>query len=366
MPEKKDQHFVPQMYFRNFSDNGKSIGGYVLSNRKFVKDMPISGICKRPYLYGDDLQIETWFSGLETKWSPILKKIIRHGNLDLTTTEWKLLLEFIFLSDARTGYTADISNDFMTKICQTIIMTKRNHGDIDYANFTDEQIKNQKIGMTIPNAGSLRAAKDVLQLFGDLTPSLINNHTSRPFITSDNPVVKYNYLFTTRNYHLNYGYGHLGILVFLPISPHYCLMTYDPSSYKVSSVNNVVEIKASNQIIELNKLFATNAKSAIYFHNSAREWVIEGYTHGLTDTSKDFNNHILQNESGDYIIQFSSPSIFKRFKLDFININPHMLHMDFPTNLGGPIRPAIRELQRHDDPIPNLADSRFHYLPQFD
>ena len=52
------------MYFRNFSETTKSIGGYVLSTRKFVQDMPISGICKREYLYGDDLQIEKWFSRL--------------------------------------------------------------------------------------------------------------------------------------------------------------------------------------------------------------------------------------------------------------------------------------------------------------
>lgn len=366
LPEKKGQHFVPQMYFRNFSDNEKSVGGYILSSRKFVRDMSISGICKRDYLYGDDLQIESWFCGLENKWGPLLKKIIRQGDLTLFKSEWTLLLQFIFLSDARTGYMADISNDFTTKTFQAMIMTKRNHGDIDYADITDEQIQNMKMGMTIPNAASIRAADKALWLFSDLAPALIHNTTSRQFITSDNPVVKYNYLFTTRNYRCNYGYGHVGALVFLPISPSYCLMIYDPSAYRVSCTNNVIEIKAPNRIIELNKLFASNAKSAVYFHNSAREWVIEGYTHGIHDASHKFNNHILQNKSGEYIIQFSDYSIFKRFKLDFIEIYPNVLQMDFPNSIAGPIRPTIQEMKTTNEPTPNLSDSRFYYLPQFD
>lgn len=370
MPSKKTQHFVPQMYFKNFSENGKSIGGYVLKNRKFVSNMPIDGICQRPYLYGNDLQIENWFGALENKWAPLLKKIIRQGNLDLTGAEWTLLLEFIFLSDARTGFTADISDDFITKIFQTITLIKRDHGDTDFSDFTDKQIQDMKFGMNIPNAASLQTLNEALWFFADLAPALIFNTTSRPFITSDNPVVKYNYLFTTRKYHCNYGYGHLGFLLFLPISPKYCLMIYDPSTYRITSSDNVIRLNAPDQIIELNKLIATNAKSTVYFQNSsAREWVIEGYTQGLNDTSHKFNNHILQNEDGNYIVQFSSPSIFKQFKLGFLDINSHMLQMDFPKHLGGPIRPAIQSLEEKDEKAPSLdhlSNSLFRSLPEYD
>ena len=331
--------------------------------------MPISGICKRDYLYGDGLEIEQWFSGLETKWAPVLKKIIRQGSLNLSPPEWTLLLEFIFLSEARTGYTADIADDFTTKVVQAIMMTKRKHGVDDYLSFTDDQIMKMKVGMNIPNAASIRSMDKALWLFSDLALMLIYNTTSRPFITSDNPVVKYNYLFATRNYRCNYGYGNVGILIFIPISPQHCLMTYDPATYRTSSSTDVLEIHAPNQIIELNKLFAINSKSAVYFQNSAREWVIEEYARGIHDTSKKYNNHILQNDAGEYLVQFSSPSIFERFKLDFLIINPQMLHMIFPNNMAGPIRPAIREMQRQDklDSIPGrIMDSPFRYLPQFD
>lgn len=369
MAEKKSQHFVPQMYFRNFSENGRSIGGYVLSSRKFVSNMAISGICQRDYLYGNDLQIENWFSELEKKWAPLLRKIIRQGNLDITNSEWTLLLEFLYLCDARTGFTADISDDFTTKIFQVYALAKRDHGDTDFSEYTDEQIHNMRIGMNIPNAAPLRMMDKALWLFADLVPALIYNTTSRPFITSDNPVVKYNYLFTTRKYHCNYGYGHLGILFFLPISPKYCLMIYDPNTYKILSFDNVITINASDQIIELNKLFAMNAKSAVYFQNSAREWVIDGYTYGIQDTSQVFNNHVLQNENGDYIVQFSSYSNFKYYKLSFLEINSHVLEMQFPKHLGGPLRPEVQKLNAIENKktLPtHLSGSRFHYLPEFD
>ena len=47
------------------------------------------------------------------------------------------------------------------------------------------------------------------------------------------------------------------------------------------AIDNIVHINAPDQIIEINKMIAKNAKSAIYFRNSAREWVIEKYTKGI-------------------------------------------------------------------------------------
>lgn len=367
MAEKKIQHYVPQMYFRNFSENGKSIGGFVLSNRKFVRDMPINGVCKRNYLYGDDLVIEKWFSSLETQWAKVIKKIIRQGNLDLADEEWTLLIKFIYLSDVRTGFIADTLDDYTSKLFQTMIMAKRDHGDVS---FSDEQIKRMRMGMTIPNAAALNIMDKGLWLLADLVPALICNNTSRPFITSDNPVVKYNYLFAMKNYHCNYGYGQVGLIIFIPLSPKYCLLVYDPGAYKIAYTNDTITINSPNYIIELNRLFAKNAKAALYFKNSAREWVIKKYADGINDTSGIFNNHILKNTTGEYMVQLSSLCIFDKYKIGFIKIQPGLLQMDFPNNFAGPIRPSIQELQREENKDrlsqPYLSDRFFHYLHHFD
>lgn len=368
MPKKKNQHYVPQMYFRNFSDNGKSIGGYILKTRTFVRDMPISGICKRDYLYGDDLQIEEWFSKLEGQWAQVLRKIINQENLEITQKEYVSLLEFFFLSEVRTGYTADRENDTLAKICQTIMMLKRDHDQLD---IDDKRIKKIKYHWDKPNLYAIKAMKKILPLFSDLEPLLIINNTSRQFITSDNPVIKYNYLFAKRNYHLPFGYGHVGILLFLPITEKICLMLYDPKAYDIINQNDsVLQIRASDQIIEINKQIAKNAKSALFFRNTAREWVVEKYAERIKDTHQNYNNHIIKQNADSFFVTSSDNSIFTVYNLVFCSIKAEKLHMPLPRSLAGPQRPIVKQLQeseKRDTQIgSNLRLDDLRILHEFD
>ena len=366
MPEKKNQHYVPQMYFRNFSDNGKSIGGYILKNRKFVRDMPILGICRRDYLYGDDLQIEDWFSKLEGQWAQVLTKIIRQENLQITQDEYVSLLEFFFLSDVRTGYTADRENDSLAKLCQTIMMMKRDHNKID---IDDETIRNIRYHWDKPNLYAIKAMRKILPLFCDLELLLIINNSSRQFITSDNPVVKYNYLFAKRNYHLPFGYGHVGILLLLPINEKLCLMLYDPEVYDIiGQQDNVLQVRASNQTIEINKLIARNAKSALFFRNSAREWVVERYAEGTIDTHQKYNNHIWKQSIDEYYVTSSGDSISTVYNLAFCSIKEEKLHMRLPRSLAGPQRAIVKELQKpeSDNTATKIQIDQLRILHEFD
>ena len=168
---KKNQHYVSQMYFRNFSDNGKSVGGYIHKERKFIENVPISSICKRAYLYGEDLQIETLLSKLESQWAQVLRKIINQEDLNINQEELALLFEFVFLSDARTGYTADNENDTITKICQSIMMVKRDQDKIEIDN---EEIKSISFHWDKPNVYPMKAMRKILPLFCDLSCVRLN------------------------------------------------------------------------------------------------------------------------------------------------------------------------------------------------
>ena len=344
MPLKKDQHYVPQMYLRNFSANRKSIGGYVLKEHKFVPNMPISNICQRDYLYGKDLDIEDWFQMLENKWGHLFKTIIRNKSLLLSDKELILLYEFILLSDARTRYAADVSNDELTKVCQAALLVKREKEQIP---IDDDQINRTEMKWNVPIIWVLKNLKKLLMHFYGLDILLIINNTSRQFITSDNPVVKYNYFFATRNYKCSFGFDHIGALFILPITPELCLFVYDSETYEIKEkVDSTLYINAPDQIIELNKLIAQNSKSTIYFHNSAREWVIEEYAKNIKDTHEQFNNHILKTSAGSYFILSSTCSIFTKYKLDFLTIRPLLLSMPLSDNLHGPIRYAIKQLRQ--------------------
>ena len=365
--DNKYQHFVPQFYLRNFSENGRSIGGYLLKERKFIPHMPIKDMCGRDYLYGEDLELEKWFSRLESNWAVLLRKIIDQIDLSLSYEEWAYLYMFVFLTDARNGFMADSANDMTTKTAQLIAKISRDHGRI---NATDEEIKQLRFKSNIPNLPHIQSMPKIINIMMDLKPLLLYNTTNRMFITSDYPVVKYNYLFVARNYHRNYGYGQIGTQIYIPINSTLCLMLFDSAVYTINDNNLVLKINAPDQIAELNKLFASNSKRAIYFHNTAREWVIERYVKGIKDTSADLGNQILENRAGEFIIQVSSPSIFSKRKLNFCTINPYFLTCPFPTHMAGPLRPPVEEILNQESkeptPLPNLSDNLFRVSKLFE
>ena len=355
----KYHHYVPKFYLRNFSENGKSIGGYVLKDRIFVAHVPIKDICGRDYLYGEDLKLEKWFGKLESKWAVILKKIITQVSLSLSNEELAFLYMFIYLTDARNSFIADSANDMTTKTAQLIAKISRDHGRI---NATDEEIKHLKYFSRIPNLPAIQCMPKIINIMMDLKLLLLHNTTSRMFITSDYPVVKYNYLFVARNYHRNYGFGQVGTQIYIPISRDLCILLFDSDVYNINDNNLVLKINAPDQIAELNRLFASNSKRAVYFYNTAREWVIEQYVKGKKDTSTSFGNQILENRAGEFIIQTSNPSIFSKRKLDFCSIKPYFLSCPFPIHMGGPLRPSVEEILKKEkvpNPLPTLSDSLF-------
>ncbi|HEX2983013.1 MAG TPA: DUF4238 domain-containing protein, partial [Ignavibacteriales bacterium] len=62
MAERKNQHFVPQFYLRNFSENKKSLCDYNLSNNKYIKNASIKDMASQNYFYGKDENIEKLLS----------------------------------------------------------------------------------------------------------------------------------------------------------------------------------------------------------------------------------------------------------------------------------------------------------------
>lgn len=344
MMENKYQHYVPRFYLRNFSNNGKSIGTYIFSQRKYVADAPIKKVCGRDYLYGEDLHIEKWFQGLEGKWAEIVGKILSTGKMNLDSEEWTYLLMFVYLSDVRTAYAADAFIDetiLTTKVCAKLY---REHRGLE---ITDEEIDQLCASVDKPNLYNIRNMEHLLDMAGDLSFVLLHNTSSRQFVTSDCPVVKYNQLFIARDYFRSYGYGHVGFQAFMPISPKFCLVLYDDVAYTCKNQKDfVIRINAPDQIVELNKLFVANARQAIYFNNSEREWVVERMVNKKADTSKRFENGIFGNEKQGFIIMHSMECVRKKVKLPQFTIRPEFLKVSFPNHAAGPLRPRNGEMDR--------------------
>lgn len=365
MANNEYQHYVPQMYLRNFSSNGKSIGGYILGERKYVSDMPIDRVCGRKYLYGEDLKIEKWFSDLEGNWANLLRKIISEKNLELSEEEWAYLYMFVFLSDARTGYTADSTVDSATKVAKSIALLGQEHGLVD---FSDEEIKKLHVSIDKPNLAHLQSMPTGVEVMQDLAPALIINSSGKGFITSDCPMMKYNPLFVKRRYHRNSGIGQVGAQVLLPLSPDLCLILYDSAVYDIKVKDRVLTLNSADQIIKLNMLLARNAKATVFFNNATPQWLIEKYTRGVKNTSSVFNNTLMRGESGGYLVVSSSFGTMYDAKLSFYSIRKQFMKMPFPNHMAGPLRPnaqRVADRLHKDKPMPKRSGGVFWPVDYF-
>ena len=96
----------------------------------------------------------------------------------------------------------------------------------------DHQIESLEVRIDRPNLPYLQAMRDMIKIISDLCPLIIVNESEIGFVTSDNPVTKYNKWFMERNYQPPYGFGHIGFQCFIPLSPRICFCLYDDTVYK--------------------------------------------------------------------------------------------------------------------------------------
>ena len=90
--EKVYQHFVPKFYLRLFSTNRNSVGAYIFNDDRYVKNASLDSIGGVDFLYGEDGQIEDWFSEFEGLWNNTIKRIIQTNSLEIDKEDYSSLL----------------------------------------------------------------------------------------------------------------------------------------------------------------------------------------------------------------------------------------------------------------------------------
>ena len=76
MKKKKNQHYVPKFYLRNFSNNGKNIGLFMPDKDVYRNNASIKSVAYSHFLYGEDGIVEDLLSEIESKWAIMIRKII--------------------------------------------------------------------------------------------------------------------------------------------------------------------------------------------------------------------------------------------------------------------------------------------------
>ena len=278
--ETKNQHYVPQFYLRYFSIDKKNVGVYILESEKNIPSASIKGQASRDYFYSDNMEIEKALSNLEASAKKVLDKIIAAPTEPLSKEDKDTLFDFTVIQLGRTEVQASCVKQWYEQRVRSLsdVFSKMS---TDTGGDQGESFK-EKVSHLIgepppfPAVYSVATHEQISDIMRDLSVKILVNKTGKAFITSDNPVAKYDQ-FMERMKQDSYALGSRGLQIFFPLSPQMGVMYYDRECYKIGyKKSEYVELDQDKDIDELNKLTSCNSGGLLYYRHgtiSCQEFV---------------------------------------------------------------------------------------------
>ena len=307
MADNKKQHFIPKLYLKLFSNNSDNnqIGLFYIPKEIFKSSVPLKSQAKEDYFYGEDGVLEEDLSKLEAIAAPCLKDIINTTSIpQKVSDDYFKVLSFSMIMASRTKDAAEEINA-MTDQMGKLIMS----GNDEFKEKLDDYVLRYKNAAAIAIATTAKC----LPITFDLKLKLLINKSRHYFITSDNPVVKYNqFLEERKHFGGHVGLATKGLQIFFPISPIHMLCFYDEWVYKIGDkLKTVVEMTNSEDIDKLNTLQILNSFDHLYFNNDISEFYIKQLFNKIggkrmQDYSQLKEVHKTKNENGEERVLYHS------------------------------------------------------------
>ena len=261
MAEKKNQHFVPQFYLRNFSKDENSIGisfHIDTPNPSVNYKAPISRQASHDYYYTSDTSIEDDFQLIETPASQIINRIISEPAIVLNDDEIYLLKHFIYIQHIRTPMHAQMLEDTVNQMYHKL-------AGPDYDEI-DVKVKDAPLRTLV------YLSKLAYQTVEPLKLVILDNRTPLPFITAPDPSIYFNLYCMRRNE--EYGTAMPGLMFYMPISAKKAIFLYDPNVYKVKEKHmvscDILEVAFLN--FRIYNVAIKSPKKQIYFDNRTEDY----------------------------------------------------------------------------------------------
>lgn len=309
MSQNKNQHIVPQHYLRGFSKDrdDKSVKNAEkrICRYNLKEDLrpcvAIKNTCAGSYFYvtkdGFD-EVDKINKMFEDVHAHILEELIRDRDLQsLNSDKIEVLYTFITLLYTRTENAREFAVEMEEKVCaEEFQRLLEEMGDPDLkAEVAVEPLEAQFNMMKTFVLNSL--------YLSDLSHVLLINESEKRFITSDNPVVFYNYKMIDNR--CVTGAICSGLMILCPLTENLLLLLFDKDMYGVRMDKpTTVSVKKETDVDSINKLQLLNCYDEIYcYDESELEYIKE-----LHRSLKDKESNLMDIS---YKIRFSSLSLNK-------------------------------------------------------
>ena len=246
MAEYKKQHYVPKLYLRNFTVDGRFLSVYNILKRSLHSRVPYDTQCYKDYYYGKDKIWETRLSTLEAEWAIVFQKILAEEAL--SNNDINLVREFALYQLQRTV----AANEHLLRQREEVICEfgriLYNREGMDFDSVTEEICKERAKHACSP-AESLAFSEKSLPFVHDLELAIIKYNTVQDLITSDAPVIAINPF-----HHPSIGYNCMGLILLFPISNKKLVVLYDAKMYPKNRGGLYIENSDEGEVANLNAL----------------------------------------------------------------------------------------------------------------
>jgi hypothetical protein len=265
MAKSKNQHFVPQFYFKKFSKDKKTICLFNLKNKKFIQSATIRGQCSKDYFYSKDTKIETEFSYLEGLGNNLISEVIKNKNLSCLNSEQRQNLKsHLLFQHGRTEYARESEEETANALFDMLKPNFEEYAKKQGLKISSEEIRNLKLKSNSKN--SLFICMMSGPLLFDLNIVLLENKTQTDFIFSDNPVIFYNSFFNSKTPAGTEGIASRGLQIYFPLNSKLALFIFDPQFYEIGK-DEIISLKKESDIQRLNGLQILFCNENVYFEN---------------------------------------------------------------------------------------------------
>lgn len=269
MAEDANQHFVPQFYFRHFSEDGRSINLLLRKNGKSITSASIKGQASKKYFYGN-AEAEQQLKVLDGTYSDAFRKVRSASNFLNCDEDTRLCFyQCLMLQRARTVAARASWQPMADRVMQLQFEEAINNDK------TLDEGKRQQLLAGLSSIGANEAQSQGLLMaeaaalsedLSDLLPIYLENRTRRPFVFSDAPVVFINMHYRQVKLRGVIGVDTPGLMIFYPLGPDRVLLLLDSDTYGIKGRSFPSKVLRSlSDVMDINKLQVHSASSAIYF-----------------------------------------------------------------------------------------------------